>query len=79
MKAYILNGQHPIEGDIQANFTDNERETALGVAAAWYAKGWKPYLYSKTYDGQFEHLFNYRFKDRGRKASATRAAKRQAA
>lgn len=67
------------DGPIQSLFVESERETALAIAASWYAKGWKPVLFSKTYDGQFETLYNYKFKDRGAKASATRRAKRLAA
>lgn len=88
-KMYVLNGVLPHAfksdgvvtpaGPIQALFVDSERETALAIAASWYAKGWKPYLFSKTYDGQFETLYNYRFKDRAAKATATKRAKKLAA
>ena len=87
-KTYVLNGVLPAPvkdgnnitpaGPIQLLFTNGERETALGIAQVWYEKGYKPYLYSKTYDGQFEHLFNYRFKDRGKKIAATKKTKKAA-
>lgn len=86
---YVLNGVLPSAvkdgnyvtpaGPIQSLFTEGEKETALAIAASWYTKGWKPYLFSKTYDGNFAVLFNYAFKDRGKKASATRKAKKLAA
>jgi hypothetical protein len=86
---FVLNGVLPAPvrddghvtpaGPIQSLFVENERETALAIAGEWYAKGWKPLLFSKTYNGQFETMFNYKYKDRGAKASATRKAKRLAA
>lgn len=86
---FVLNGVLPVPvrdeghvtpaGPIQALFLESERETALAIAARWYAKGWKPVLFSKTYDGNFQTLYHYKFKDRGAKASATRKAKKLAA
>jgi hypothetical protein len=83
---YVLNGvlPHAINddgfvtpaGDIQALYT--EREVALDHAKLWYAKGRKPVLFSKTYDGQFEFLYNYKNYDRAAKAKATKAAKKAA-
>ena len=88
-KLYVLNGVLPNAvrdgshvtpaGPIQSFFTENEHDTALAIAKVWYGKGYKPVLFSKTYDGQFETLYNYRNYDRAAKAKATKAARKLAA
>lgn len=85
---FVLNGVLPYSvkdgnhvtamGLIQALFVESERDTALAIAREWYAKGWKPYLISKTYDGQFDTLYNYRHYDRAAKAKATKLARKAA-
>lgn len=59
-KDFVLRGFNDIEGDLESLFTSNERALALHVAKCWQARGWMPYLLSRTYDGKFQVLFNYR-------------------
>jgi hypothetical protein len=59
-KLYTLDGFHQVEGDIQSLFTSGERATALAIAKVWLEHGWNPVLFSKTYDGKFQKLFDYR-------------------
>lgn len=56
---FVLNGFSGDE-DFQSLFTHGERATALGVAKEWLRKEWHPFLFSKTYDGKFKVLLNYR-------------------
>ena len=46
--------------EYQLCFTDNEREIALEIANLWLAKGWMPFLFSKTYNGKFQTLLDFR-------------------
>lgn len=88
-KLLVLNGVLPVAvrdgshvtpaGPIQSLFTENEGETALAIARVWYAKGYRPVLFSKTYDGTFETLYHFKNYDRAAKAKATKAARRKAA
>ncbi len=76
----VRDGSHVTPaGPIQSLFTENETETALAIAKQWYAKGYKPVLFSKTYDGVFVTLYHYKNYDRAAKAKATKAARRKAA
>lgn len=52
----VLKGSHPIEGDIQNEFTYNEMQTAIGVGQKWQEHGWKPRLFVKSFDGRFRWL-----------------------
>jgi len=63
----VLEGFNGIEGDLRNEFTVTEKATAMGIAELWNVKGWKPVLYSKTYDGRFHTIYNY--KSRQRKAA----------
>lgn len=85
-KLYVLNGVLPFAvrdeghvtaaGPVQQLFTENEYDTALAIAKVWYNKGYKPILFSKTYDGEFETLYDYRD---AVKAKATKVARKLAA
>jgi len=44
---YGLKGNHPVEGEIYQEFTQNEKETALAIADIWYSKGWNPRLFER--------------------------------
>lgn len=59
-KDFVLRGFNTEEGDLELLFTANERATALHVAKLWQARGWMPFLYSRTYNGIFNVLYNYR-------------------
>lgn len=41
---YGLKGNHPVEGELYQEFTENEVETCLAIAGIWRAKGWNPLL-----------------------------------
>ncbi len=56
----VLKGWNPaMQEECEALFTSGEKATALAVAAAWDARGYKPWLFSKTYDGDFKTLYNW--------------------
>jgi len=59
-RLYVLNGEHPKKGPQQSLFTHDEHDLALHVARLWFKRGWKPYLFSKTYDGVFKVWFDWR-------------------
>lgn len=48
---YGLKGTHPIEGELYQEFTSREVETCLAIAELWRAKGWKPRLVERRWDG----------------------------
>ena len=68
-KEFVLRGFNQEEGELESFFTGNERATALHVAKMWLLKGWMPFLYSRTYNGTFNVLFNYRNAEKKRKAA----------
>lgn len=59
-RLYVLKGF--IRGDDEQvqYFTHNEKDLAIHVAKSWFARGWMPYLFSKTFDGNFKVWFDYR-------------------
>ena len=59
-RLYTLTGFIRGKGEQVQYFTQGEKALALHCAKSWYAKGWMPYLYSKTYRGDFKVWFNYR-------------------
>jgi hypothetical protein len=59
-RLYVLQGYIKGKGDQEQLFLHSEKDLALHVAKAWYARGWKPYLFSKTYDGNFKVWFDFR-------------------
>jgi len=84
-QTYVLNGvvNAPYKdednitpaGPMQSLFLEGEKELALQVARCWYDRGWKPVLTAKTYDGQFDRLYDYRLHDKMAKARAARKKK----
>ncbi len=52
----VLKGTHPVEGELCNEFTLNERDTAVHVGKRWLAKGWRPRLFIKSFDGRFTWL-----------------------
>jgi hypothetical protein len=61
---------HPKEGPMEALFTENERQTALAICRSIFDKGQRPRLISKTHDGEFKTLFDYRNVQKKRKPKA---------
>ena len=59
-RTYVLKGFIRGKGEQVQYFTHNEKELAIHCAKRWFTKGWKPYLYSKTYRGDFKVWFDYR-------------------
>ena len=60
-RLYTLRGTHPKLGEQVSYFTHNEKETAVAIAKAWDAKGWRPVLYS--FDGtEFKFWYDWRTK-----------------
>jgi hypothetical protein len=49
---YVLYGKHPVEGDLEQNFTLNERDTALHVARCYAQRRWNPRLVELNYRGE---------------------------
>lgn len=70
MSLLVLNGDHPVLGEVCQYFTKNETETAIDIAEKWNLRGWKPVLFSKTATGTFKFLFDYRKKKRITKKKA---------
>ena len=50
---FVLKGYIRGKGEQEQFFTANETDLALQVVRRWLAKGWKPFLVYKTYDGNF--------------------------
>jgi hypothetical protein len=62
-RLYVLKGFKPNgsnRGPQEQLFTHNEKATAVAIAKRWHAKGWKPYLFSKTYDGDFKVWYDHK-------------------
>jgi hypothetical protein len=55
----VLKGTHPIDGEVEQLFTDNERETAIAIGRAWQSEGLRPRLLSKSWNGQFRWLTSH--------------------
>ena len=55
----VLKGFHPNEGELLQEFTLGEKETAIAIGRIWYARGWFPRLYVKSYDGRFNWLTSH--------------------
>ena len=49
----LLKGTHPVEGEMEQNFTWREKATAIAIGRIWFRKGWKPRLLVKSWDGRF--------------------------
>lgn len=72
-RLYTLRGTHPVLGEQTSFFTHNEKETAVVIAKAWDAKGWRPVLYS--FDGaEFKFWYNWHTKAKPKAKKVRKAA-----
>jgi len=49
----VLKGSHPIEGEVEQNFTWREKDTAVAIGKVWFRQGLRPRLLVKSWDGRF--------------------------
>lgn len=54
---FVLTGWNQCDGELEQNFTLNERETAVAIARIWSKRGWLPCL--KCYNNRSIFLVHF--------------------